>query len=224
MSETDLRDVETRTVWGYYYYPCPSCGAHMYGYGKSCCVKWLGGCGGNIPNSFVIVWSPTSWDSVNFTYVDAGGGKYYTTIDGERVFKWTDGGSKTQYQYRTRSTQQVANYGNWSTWGDTAYSNSSNRQVEIRTVYRYCDRSRVATYHFYRWGSWSNWSETQTTATNDQQVENATYYRYRDPIKTTTYFFRRWTDWSTYSDTAATPSENAEVRTITRYRYKSKAT
>ena len=197
------------------------------------CYKWAGGScsnGSSIDYAYCQrIWSEYSPDDLGYSDFK-GTGDFSVTINGETWFvdngtSWSERynfRSNTQYRYATRSTQQVTNYGNWSTWGDTAYSNSSSRQVETRTVYRYCDRSRVATYHFYRWGSWSNWSETQTTATSDRQVERATYYRYRDQIKTTTYFFRRWTDWTEYSDSAVTPSENVEVRTITRYRYKSK--
>ena len=229
-STNDLKKEDSRTVWSYYRYVCPRCGAYMHG---NACYKWAGGScsnGSSIDYAYCQqIWSEYSPDDLGYSDFK-GTGDFSVTLNGETWFvdngtSWSERynfRSNTQYRYATRSTQQVTNYGNWSTWGDTAYSNSSSRQVETRTVYRYCDRSQVATYHFYRWGSWSNWSETQTTATSDRQVERATYYRYRDQIKTTTYFFRRWTDWTEYSDSAVTPSENVEVRTITRYRYKSK--
>lgn len=221
-STSDLKKEDSRYVYGYYYYTCPNCGAHMHGWNMYC-PTWAGGCGKGwiAENMWTQVYSTTSWDAAGLKDWH-GTGKYYAYVDGQLVFKWTSGGSGTQYRYATRSTQQVANYGSWSSWGDTAYSNSSTREVQTRTVYRYCDRSQVATYHFYRWGNWSNWSADKVSATNDRQVENTTYYRYRDQAKTTTYFFRRWTEWSAYSETATTPTETVEVQTKTQYRYKSK--
>jgi len=221
-STSDLKKEESRNVWGYYYYTCPNCGAHMHGWNMYC-PTWAGGCGKGwiAENMWTQVYSTTSWDAAGLRDWH-GTGKYYAYVDGQLVFKWTSGGSGTQYRYATRSTRQVTNYGSWSSWGDTAYSNSSTREVQTRTVYRYCDRSQVATYHFYRWGSWSDWSTNSVNQTNDRQVETTTYYRYRDEVKKTTYYFRRWTDWSDYSTTVVTPSDTVEVETKTQYRYKSK--
>lgn len=87
------------------------------------------------------VYSTTSWDAAGLKDWH-GTGKYYAYVDGELVFKWTSGGSGTQYRYATRSTQQVTNYGSWSSWGDTSYSNSSTREVQTRTVYRYAYTAR----------------------------------------------------------------------------------
>lgn len=39
---SDTRDVQTGTVYGYYYYRCPNCGAHMHVYTQ--CYTWAGGC------------------------------------------------------------------------------------------------------------------------------------------------------------------------------------
>lgn len=221
-STSDLKKEESRTVWGYYYYPCPNCGAHMHGWDMYC-PTWAGGCGkGWIErNMFRKVYSTTSWNSAGLKDWH-GTGKSYAYVDGQLVFKWTSGGSGTQYRYATRSIQQVANYGSWSNWGDTTYSNTATRQVETRKVYRYCDRPQVATYHFYRWGAWSNWSVDKVSGTNDRQVENTPFYRYRDQIETKTYYFRRWTDWSTYSENSVTASDTREVQTKTQYRYKRK--
>ena len=196
----------------------------MYGWGIPC-FTWAGGCGyGNIPeNSWVQVYKPVSWSSAGLKEFH-GTGKYSVILDGERVFKWNEGGSKTQYRYRTRSTQQIANYGSWSAWGDTAHANSSSKQVESRVVYRCRDRKKIATYHFYRWGAWSDWAAKKVSATDSCQVEEKTYYRYREPVKNTTYYFKRWTEWTDYSENAETASENKEVRTKQLYRYKLKKT
>ena len=217
-STSDLKKEESRTVWAYAYFLCPNCGAHMHGWGQ--CWTWAGGCGATTSDGhWHEVWSTTSWDQAGLKDWH-GTGKYYTYIDGELVFKWPEGGSRTQYRYATRSTQEVANYGNWSDWGDTAYSNSSTCQVETRTVYRYCDRSQVATYHFYRWGSWSDWSDNGVTAANDRQVETGTFYRYRDRTQIATYHFYKWGNWSNWSTDVVSSTNDRQVEDTTFYRYR----
>lgn len=97
--------VETRTVYGYYYFECPHCGAHMHGWG-TVCYPWAGGCGGATPDDsgWHQIWSEIPWDEANLQdwY---GTGHYYTYIDGELVFQWTnDGQPKTQYRCRTKTS------------------------------------------------------------------------------------------------------------------------
>lgn len=43
-STSDLKKEDSRNVWGYYYYTCPNCGAHMHGWNMYC-PSWAGGCG-----------------------------------------------------------------------------------------------------------------------------------------------------------------------------------
>ena len=218
----DLKMEESRTVWGYYYYSCPSCGAHMHGW-NIYCPTWAGGCGNGwiSEDRCTVVYSTTSWDAAGLSdwY---GTGKYYAYVDGQLVFKWTSGGSGTQYRYCTRSTQQVVNYGSWSEWGDTAYYNSSNREVQTRTVYRYCDRSQVPTYHFWKWGDWSEWSVTAVSGTDSREFETATFYRYRDIVEETVYYFRRWSEWSEYTSEEIVGTDTIEVEEKIQYRYKQK--
>lgn len=216
VSGTDLREVQTRTTYPYYYYLCPTCGHHDYYKGYKC----KGGCGTTIPDNFVKVWSPVSWDDAGLVWVTSD--KYRAIIDGQVVYKWSSQSPRTEYRYRTRSTQQVANYGGWSSWGDTAYSGSSTRQVETQKVYRYCDRSQIATYHFYRWGSWSGWSANQVTATTSREVETTEFYQYCDQIKTTTYYFQRWSAWGAFTEQVIEPSDTVQVETKIQYRYRSK--
>ena len=220
VSSDALTEVESRTVWGYYYFLCPYCGVRMHGWGY--CYTWAGGCGRKTDDSgWHVVWSDVSWNNAGLKdwY---GTGKYYTYINGELVFKWPEGGSKTQYHYRTRSTYQQAHYGSWSGWSDTAYNSSSSREVETRTVYRYHDRSQIPTYHYYRWTAWSEFSPTPVTANSNREVETKTFYQYQDRVDQTTYYFRRWTDWSAYSEEYVEPSDTMKVETITQYRFKSK--
>ena len=101
VSGSDTVQVESRTAYGWYYYQCPSCGAHMHGYGT--CYTWAGGCGASLPDDGGHpTYLSTSWDTAQDWY---GTGKYYATIDGAVWFRWDDGGTQTQY----RSRQLVTN-------------------------------------------------------------------------------------------------------------------
>lgn len=229
-STSDLMKEDSRTVWSYYRYVCPRCGAYMHG---NNCYKWAGGRCSNTPaidySYCQQIWSEISPDAVGYSDFH-GTGDFAVTLNGETWYvdngtNWSERynfNSDTQYRYATRTTYPVPIPGNWSNWGDTYYSNSSSREVRTRTVYRYCDRTQVPTYHFYRWGNWSDWSTNEVSETNDRKVDTATHYRYRDRVKTTTYYFKRWTDWSAYSDTPVLSSETTEVQTKTQYRYKEK--
>ena len=228
VASNNLTDVETRTAYHYYYYVCSNCGAHMHGYGQ--CYTWAGGCGSsNVPSS--------SYHAVRCTvpYSSAGDfhgtGVYYTDNTGYgRGFAYIYSSSPyyvapiTQYRYRTRSTYQETNYGSWSSWGDTAYSSSSTREVQTRTVYRYRTRSQISTYYYYRWKDWSSWSTTAVSGNDDRQVETATYYRYRDRSSVPTYHFSRWKDWSAWSTTAVSDSSTRKVETAIFYRYRDRVT
>lgn len=224
VSSDALTDVQTRTVYGYYWYQCPNCGAHMHGWGFTC-PTWAGGCGKARLESdyWHVLWSTTPPSSVSFGdwY---GTTHYYAYVDGVLVFRWDYGnpGPQTQYSYRTRSTYQETNYGSWSGWGDAYYSSSSTREVESRTVYRYCDRSQLATYYFYRWTNWSDWSSTVASPNNDRQAETTTFYRYRDKVYEPVYYFTRWTDWSDWSTAALAASDTVEVEVKEQYRYRQK--
>lgn len=222
IASNDYTKVETRTAYGYYYFQCANCGEHMHGWGIIC-PQWAGGCGQATisEDSWQAVWSTVSWDDAGLRDWH-GTGKYYTYLNGQLVFKWTEGGSRTQYRYAKRSTKQIASYGSWSNWSDTAYSSSSNREVQTRTLYRYCDREQIPTYHFWRWGGWTDWSVDAVSATDNRQVETTLYYRYRDRQQVTTYYFQRWSEWSGYSKTPVTASDTTEVETFKQYRFKSK--
>ena len=136
---SDTREVQPGTLYGYYYYLCPSCGAHMHVY--SSCYTWAGGCGKSTMNSgsFVGTWSPVSWDSAGL-YNFHSTGKYATdSIGGGRWFKWADQSPKTGYRYRDRSktiTYSYYKWDDWSQWDDTIQTSSDNKKVETRTVYR----------------------------------------------------------------------------------------
>lgn len=222
VSSSSTKEVQTRTVYGYYYFSCKYCGAHMHYWGNNVCYTWMGGCGRSnavYSDSFSVVWSTTPWsqatDPEKTGHAHIGSKPNY-------LFVWSDGGTATQYRYRTRSLQNVTNYGSWSGWSTSAVSSSSTRDVQTRTVYRYCDRHQVATYHFHRWGDWSNWTTQKLTASATTQVDSATFYRYRDKASKKTYIFSRWSDWSEWSETPAYKSDTKQVETKTVYRYRAK--
>ncbi len=220
-STGDLKKEEIRTVWGYYYFACPNCGAHMHV--SSHCFTWAGGCGLAQPYLWNEMWSPVSWDNAGLRNWH-GTGHYYTYLDGLLVFKWSDGNGdpRAQYRYATRTIEQVVEYGSWSSYSDQAIAESDTKQVRTRTVYRYRDRPQVPTYHFYRWGPWSDWSANEISESNNRQVETALVYRYRDQAEQTTYYFRRWSDWSDYSEQTAEETDTQQVQTQKQYRFKSK--
>lgn len=134
IAANDSTQVETRTAYTYYYFQCPNCGNHMYGWDIPC-FSWADGCGAYIPeDAFVWVYSPTSYDGVQEFH---GTGKYYKDIDGQRVFRH-DNGAVTQYRSRTRALETKYTYYRYTAWSDWQdVRPSSATEVETRTVYRY---------------------------------------------------------------------------------------
>ena len=128
--------VETRTIYPYYYYRCPNCGAHMHVYLG--CYTWAGGCGksGISSEDYVLINSTVPYSSAGLQEFH-GTGRYYTYLDGQLVFRHRDG-SKTQYRSRTKQQETVYNYYRYSEWADWSDAcNAANAMVEERTVYRY---------------------------------------------------------------------------------------
>lgn len=220
----NLTDVQTRTTYGYYWFECPNCGAHMHGYGFTC-PTWAYGCGqAELKESgWRSYWSTTPPSSVSFGDW-FGTTHYYAYVDGILVFRWdyNNPGPRTEYRCRTRSAYREASYGTWSGWSDTRYSASSSREVESREVYRYRDRAQTATYHYARWGDWSGWTSDVIPAGDNREVETATFYRYRDRVYEPVYFFERWSDWGAWSGDAIEASDTVEVEEKVQYRYRRK--
>ena len=218
VEKTELRNVRERVVYPYYYYYCTKCGpsARSPYWGNTRCET----CGEKsiTKDTETIRWFESPWSKSK----DGENGKKYQYIGGELYWNWTSGSAKTQYQYCTKELTQVKEYGSWSEWGDKSYKKSDTLDVETRTLYRYCERSKVTTYHFWRWSSWSSWFDSKKSFPKDCDVGEATCYRYRDQVKETTYYFRRWSDWSEYSDTNPGEVEGVESKEVTVYRYKSK--
>ena len=223
----DNMEVKTRTVYGYYYFECPDCGCHMHVYTN--CYTWAGGCGrtADFESGWRVYWCETPYSSVSWKDWH-GTGKYYTTFNGMRVFKWTDGMNrgeaiKTQYAYRTRELVTETHYGSYSDWSFTEYTPSSTCEVQTREVYSYQDSTKVYTYYFERWVPEDNWSETALTANGQgQKVEQVKRYRYREMLAETMYYFRRWTTPGEYTTTEIEASDTVQVETKLQYNYRKK--
>ena len=201
----------------FYYFYCYTCGrnARFPYHGITCevCKKTK-----ITLDSGTVEWFTNPWSS-SIAW-GKGTGKYYQYINGGIWWNWADGSPKTQYMYQTRTTK--TEWTGWSKFSDTVYSNSSTREVKTQTVYRYCDRTKIATYHFYKWNDWSSWSTTQVSENSDRKVESKTFYRYRDRVYTTTYYFKKWSGWSDWSTTPVSASDEVKVETKKEYRFKSK--
>lgn len=157
------QEEEVRTVWGYYYYPCAECGAHMHGYNDPCWT-WAGGCGAaKIPHDWHEVWSTVSWEDANLRDWH-GTGKFYTYIDGELVFKWTEHGSaRQQYRYRTVDSS-IAAYQVTLNFCTPIAETGNIPVVQLITIERMrTGRSggELADGEYY--AALSSWSDTQMT-------------------------------------------------------------
>lgn len=110
VSPSNTRQVETRTVYGYYYFACPNCGnhVHVWDYGDP---TWCGGCGysGSIQSGWVSVFTANAYDynnpAASLNDWQGTGRYYYDDPSYGRLFAWIDSGNpapngKTQYRYR----------------------------------------------------------------------------------------------------------------------------
>ena len=231
-SVSDTCQVESATFYRYYYFLCHGCGDHNP-FSSAC------GCG-STSNSWNQTWQPISYgdsSSSSISYTSAkrqttslgdgqlwyfSAGNLNDTAIGTRDSNGADEVIEERYRFRTRTLEKAESYSDWSEWGDKKYSETDEREVETRKMYRYRECEEIPVYHYTRWGDWSGWSTTAASSTNKRQVETATYYRYQDKITATTYCFRRWTDWSGYSKTPVSASDSVKVETVVQYRFKSK--
>ncbi len=146
VTDSDTCQVQTETIYGYYYFLCPNCGAHMHVSTK--CYTWAGGCGYStaFPNNWHQMWSTTSWDKANLSDPYGTGHPFTdTTFSGGRWFKWSDNGSaRTGYHYRTRTKTMSYTFERWtspSAWSDEPITETPTRQVEMQKLYRYAQAS-----------------------------------------------------------------------------------
>ena len=138
--DSALKQQQTRTVYPYYCFICPTCGWHSPYWGDGRCTK-----GHSIPSSSfeVNLYEITTPKSRCEKYDNY---KYLCVSNGANWFYWDDGSSpdlqqpKTQYSYRTRTSYQDSVYGNWSEWSDTEVIATETMAVQTRVMYSYQDR------------------------------------------------------------------------------------
>lgn len=110
VSSSSTRQVETRTVYGYYYFACPSCGNHVHVWDCGD-PTWCGGCGysGSIQSGWTWVFTTRAYDygdpAASLNDWHGTGRYYYDDASYGRLFAWIDSGNpapqgKTQYRYR----------------------------------------------------------------------------------------------------------------------------
>lgn len=158
---SDSKQVESRTEYRYYAFVCPVCGGREPFTGRSDCHRYtLTGANAQV------IWSPVAYKDCNpagYSYTTAklhttslGDGKNWNFSAGNRYH--TSPGTKdaagpdavvirTVYRYRTRSqntTYYYYKWNEWSDWEEKVYSETDNRKVESRVLYR--TREKVPVY------------------------------------------------------------------------------
>lgn len=237
VSPSSTRQVRTATLYRYYYFLCPSCGAHEPFWGTSDCGK-------AIPSSaWHEKWSTTPYSKSNYQKFSYTSARYYTTSLGDGQL-WIfgsanlndtavgtiDSGSeavviKTGYSYRDyikkTNTKTVSRTGyvfelTGCKHNYTAQSVAATDSEPEHVLYT-C-KECGDTYKEYL-GNWSDWAaKLPGSVTSDSHdIETKTLYRYRDNTTTTQYG-----DWSASKTTTSKPTESNTLRitaTKTFYNY-----
>ncbi len=131
----DAVEVQTRQLYGYYYYSCESCGKQMH---TNYCYSWAEGCGKAITGEKQVLWLELSWDDAGLKRFHSTGA-YCTQQEGKTLFK-LGSQPKTQYRCRTRAMETTYHFERWSDWSDWTASvlePGQDLQVETRTTYSY---------------------------------------------------------------------------------------
>ncbi|MBR1685826.1 MAG: Ig-like domain-containing protein [Clostridia bacterium] len=174
--DKDIKQEQSSTVYGWYYFLCPNCGNHNRYWGNGQCTQ----CGGNIP-------SGGSWHSYLLTQPWNAAGQSFTETEYKLglVWSWTDSDGQSQtgtaYRYRTR-TRTVKD---WTQWSTTPISADSLHEVETRTTYRYRDRTEFDTSDVSEWVSAdaapenativsTKWHYTETAISSSDTMEGWT--------------------------------------------------
>ena len=131
-------EVEMRTLYGYYYWLCSECGAHIP---SILCKTSEGGCGGmaELLFGYEHLWADIAWEEAGLQQWHETN-DYYTYIDGQLVFQSDSDDIKTQYRYRTKTEETVYcffKWSDWSEWGDAIPEENDDINVETRSMYRY---------------------------------------------------------------------------------------
>ena len=151
---TDVMQVESKTVYRYYYYACKSCG-NRQPYWDTACWK----CGKHVDDSVRgYYWTTTAYSASKSSNVD-GVKRKTTSVKGSEVWFFSSGN---------------LNHTN------VGRKDAAGTATVIQKGYRTRTRTKTTTYSFWKWGDYSPWSDTVITATDTRQVETRKVYRYRD--------------------------------------------
>ena len=217
VSGSDTVQVESRTAYGWYYFECPNCHAHMHGYGT--CYTWCGGCGAATTAAGIrMTYDPTNWSTAQDWY---GTTKYYAIINGERWFRWDDGGTQTQYRSRKLVTNTTVTSKTYLAY----VIQPAVSPIETFTVTYHANGGSGAPASHSSKVVPEGWTVHQIPG--QEVLEEKTQYRSRTKsTKTSTESsLPGWTlydksvsgygEWSDWSSTPVTASETLEVKTKT---------
>lgn len=129
------------------------------------------------------------------------------------------------------STTSWANAGFWEYYGTGHYAASINGSLVFkwttgydgspRTQYRYATRTIKDVTNY---GEWSDYSDTVYTSSSTRDVNTRKVYRYRDRQQVPVYHFYRWGSWSDWSAKEISKDKNRDIETKKYYRYRDKVT
>jgi len=136
--DPNLKQEQSARVYIWYWYTCASCGAHSPVYGSNKCPN----CGKTVSSDYRIVWMDINTN---------GSGAYSVTVSGVSRTAYNcpgigvvyynpgdnSGKTYTGYRYRTRTSSQKANVGEWTAFSDIEPDHNANREIESKTMYRY---------------------------------------------------------------------------------------
>ena len=136
--DANLKQEQSAQIYVWYWYSCSSCGAHSPRYGNSC----PNGCGGTVSSDYYVAWLDLP-QTTSGTYSKTVGGVTRTAYNapgyGEVFYNPGDNANQTYtgYRYRTRTSSQQANVGNWSSYSVNKPTEKDNREIQSKKQYRY---------------------------------------------------------------------------------------
>ncbi len=123
--------------------------------------------------------------------------KYYywrRNRDGN-LYSYNQYANYTYYEYNTSSPLKWCKTVDGGVNGYVAHSGYINFSNELwylagttdipatsHTEWRYRERGKNYTYHYYKWNDWSSWSTNSVAANDNRKVETRTTYRYKATV------------------------------------------
>ena len=134
---SDTRQVETATVYPYYYFYCKSCGrGSRYPYYGSTCA-YCNSSSYVTLDTGTVDWFTNSWSSSTRWGSTS---KYYQYIYDYHAganaiyWNWTDGNAQTGYRYRDRSKTITYSYYKWNDWSLNVMGNMAYNKNKIEDL------------------------------------------------------------------------------------------